>query len=393
MNLTPIGNSDTGTAGRLPVAGLFLVQIVIGYEWLVSGLAKVVRGDFPGGLAGDLAGRAAGAPGWYRGFLSAVVFPNARVFGYLIEIAELLTGAALVAVGLAWLVARERLGSRSRTAGLLTTSAAALAGLLMNVNFHLASGSPQPWRISAESFEEAVDLDSVMAALELVLLVVSAVGLPSSRSRRRRALPQPIRLRSSREEMIVMTSTKIRRSFGGRSVLWSAALLAVGLALGAAFLGGTGVAAVSKDPEVAILHADLAQAQEDATLWKQLTTVLKPAPAHLRSMQDHRLYMLPSGIVIGLHFDNMNLAKAKNLNWVVFGVPGVFTKADQQRVARQYGPGFTHFHDLIADTHGGKPGAKGAWFVHTGARNFTSPFGQVTAGAIDSRFMPTPPRS
>jgi len=28
-----------------------------------------------------------------------------------------------------------------------------------------------------------------------------------------------------------------------------------------------------------------------------------------------------------MHFDNMNLAKTKNLNWVAMGVPGVFTKA------------------------------------------------------------------
>ena len=393
MEPTPITNSDPGAAGRLPFAGLLLVQIVIGYEWLLSGLAKVVHGDFPGGLARELADRAPSAPGLYRSFLGAVVLPNADVFGYLIEVAELLTGVVLVAAALAWLVAHERLGSHGRTLLLLATAAAALAGLFMNVNFHLAGGSPQPWQISGDSFEEAVDLDSVMAALELVLLVVSAGSLASSRSRRRRALPQPIGLHNSRKEMIVMTSTKTRRSFGGRSVLWSAALLAVGLALGAAFLGGTGAAAGPKNTDVAILRAKLTQAQQDVTFWKQLTTVFKPAPANLRSMQDHRLYMLPSGIIIGLHFDNMNLAKAKNLNWIVFGVPGVFTKADQARVSRQLGPGFTHFHDLIHDTHGGKPGAKGAWFVHTGVRNFTSPFGKVRAGQIDPSFMPTPPRN
>lgn len=172
-----------------------------------------------------------------------------------------------------------------------------------------------------------------------------------------------------------------------RSALWALAPLAVGLALGGAFLGGNGgSAAAAPDRRLAALR-------QDATFWKQLTTVLKPAPQHLRSMQDHRLYVLPSGIILGLHFDNLNLAKAKSLNWVVLGVPGVFTKADQARVTRQYGPGFTHFHDLTADTHGGKPGAKGAWFVHIGARDFTSPFGTVKAGAIDPRFMPTPPKS
>ncbi len=171
-----------------------------------------------------------------------------------------------------------------------------------------------------------------------------------------------------------------------RTALLALASLGIGLALGAALLGSNraSAAAAKTEPQLGTL-------KQEARFWEQLTTVLKPAPAHLRSMQDHRLYVLPSGIIVGLHFDNMKLAKAKNLNWVVFGVPGVFTKADQRRVERQYGPGFTHFHDLEADTHGGKPGAKGAWFVHVGVRDFTSPFGKVTAGAIDSRFMPTPP--
>ena len=176
-----------------------------------------------------------------------------------------------------------------------------------------------------------------------------------------------------------LTSTK-------RMALPVLASLAAGLALGATLLAGSGAsAAVTKaDPQIAPL-------KRDARFWQELTAVLEPAPAHLRSMQDHRLYVLPGGAIIGLHFDSMDLAKAKNLNWVVFGVPGVFTKADQRRVERQYGQGFTHFHDLTADTHGGKPGAQGAWFVHVGARNFTSPFGQVKTGAIDPRFMPTPP--
>lgn len=175
----------------------------------------------------------------------------------------------------------------------------------------------------------------------------------------------------------------MRRSW---KVLPVAAALAVGIALGGGVAGGNGTAAAKER------NPSTAETLRDARFWEQLTDVFGQAPLHLRSMHDHRLYVLPNGHILGLHFDNMNLARAKNLNWVVFGVPGVFTKADQQRVERQYGPGFTHFHDLKADTHGGKPGAKGAWFVHVGARDFRSPFGRVTAGEIDRRFMPTPPR-
>ncbi len=127
----------------------------------------------------------------------------------------------------------------------------------------------------------------------------------------------------------------------------------------------------------AATSAEPALGKRDALFWQQLVQNFKPATSMgLNSMADHEMLMLPGGLVLALHFDNMNLAKTKNLNWVAIGVPGVFTKADQQRVNRLYGPGFTHFHDLKADAHGGKPGTTGIWFVHVGTRNFTSPFGR-----------------
>lgn len=127
-----------------------------------------------------------------------------------------------------------------------------------------------------------------------------------------------------------------------------------------------------------------------ATYWKQLTATL--TPVDLKSMTDHRAHMLPNGHIIALHFDNLDLSKAQNLNWLALGVPGKFTKADQERVEREFGKGFTHFHDLKNDVHGGQPGAEGVWFVHVAVRDFESPMsgGQVKAG-VDTRFMPTPP--
>ncbi len=179
-----------------------------------------------------------------------------------------------------------------------------------------------------------------------------------------------------------------KKSFGRRA-LWAVAPLVAGLALGGAFFGG-GAGALAASPSAR------GQITQDARFWQQLVSIFKPAgpaPFNLRSMSDHRLYMLRSGYILALHFDSMNLARARNLNWIALGVPGVFTKADQARVTRQFGPGFSHFHDLIHDTHGGKLGAKGAWFLHIGVRDFTSPWGKVRAGQIDPNFMPTPPRS
>ena len=43
----------------------------------------------------------------------------------------------------------------------------------MNVNFHLANGSAHPWLIPGDGFDEGVDLDSLMPAIQLVLVGVS----------------------------------------------------------------------------------------------------------------------------------------------------------------------------------------------------------------------------
>jgi len=146
--------------------------------------------------------------------------------------------------------------------------------------------------------------------------------------------------------------------------------------------------------EIKALRAKLAAAERDAKFWNQLVANFKPATTmRLKSMSDHRVLRLPGGPVLALHFDNMSLDKAQNLNWVALAIPGRFTRADQARVNRLYGPGFTHFHDFKTDVHGGKRGVKGVWFVHVGARNFTSPFGKVRQGKVDPTFMPTkPPR-
>jgi hypothetical protein len=149
---------------------------------------------------------------------------------------------------------------------------------------------------------------------------------------------------------------------------------------------------VSSTQELAALKAQLANVERDAKFWRQLTSAFVPGRRlGLNSMADHVILRTPGGPVLALHFDNMNLDRAQNLNWVAYALPGRFTRADQARLNRLYGPGFTHFHDLRGDAHGGKLGTPGVWFVHIGTRNFRSPFGQVRSGKVDQNFMPTRP--
>ncbi len=186
--------STSRAASRLPLVGLLLVQLFMGYEWLMSGLTKVVRGGFPGGLAAELREKSDGASGWYKSFLDGSVIPHASTFGYLIEIGELVVGLALVVAALVWLLRWERLPYSGRVAVLVATALASVGAIFMAVNFHLANGAPHPWLIPQDGFDEGIDLDSLLPAVQLVLVGVSVGFL---RALRREHKPQPTAVATS----------------------------------------------------------------------------------------------------------------------------------------------------------------------------------------------------
>lgn len=163
-----------GSTARLPLVGLLLVQVVVGYEWFMSGVTKLYRGGFPSGLADELRQKSKDAPGWYRSFLEDLIIPNASTVGYLTELSELLIGLGLIAAAAVWVLRWARLPRGGRIAVLTVTILASLGGTLMAVNFHLANGGTHPWLIAKSGFDEGIDLDSVLPAIQLVLVLVSA---------------------------------------------------------------------------------------------------------------------------------------------------------------------------------------------------------------------------
>ena len=165
------------------VLALLLIQICIGYEWLVSGLTKIVHGDFPAGLAAELRDMSQAAPSWYRGLLDSAVIPHAVAFGYAIEIAELAVGVVLI-------VAVLRLPRRIARYAPAATLAALLVGLVLAVNFALANGSSFGMGLAQDSFDQGIDLDTMLVGLQLALLVFVLASVrrqrqvPTSNSRR-----------------------------------------------------------------------------------------------------------------------------------------------------------------------------------------------------------------
>ena len=107
-----------------------LLRVWLGFQWLQAGLGKLedprwvgpeagtaVRGFFAGAIAKATGDHPAVQP-WYAWFLKNVAQPNAVVFSYLVPVGETLVGLALI-LGVA-------------------TTAAAVAGAFMNLNFMLA---------------------------------------------------------------------------------------------------------------------------------------------------------------------------------------------------------------------------------------------------------------
>lgn len=152
---------------RLPLVGLLLVQIFIGYEWLMSGLVKLFRGGFASGLAAELTEKSEGTVGWYKSFVDAVVIPNAQVFGYLIMFSELLAGITFIVAAVICL----SMGVRKSVH--ILTVLAAIGGIFLNINLHLLNGSAHPWFFPGDGFDEGVDLDSLMPAIQAILIFVN----------------------------------------------------------------------------------------------------------------------------------------------------------------------------------------------------------------------------
>ena len=167
-------NAGTRNAGTTT---LLLIQVVIGYEWLVSALTKLIRGDFPAGLAAQLGDMSKASPGWYRGFLTAVVLPHAEACGYACEITELLAGTVLVALALLLLV---RPAIELPRPAILAAAVASAAALVMVVNFELANGAGFGLSLGKNTFDEGVDLDTLMTGLQLALLVFWSAALRPS---------------------------------------------------------------------------------------------------------------------------------------------------------------------------------------------------------------------
>lgn len=168
---------------QLPNIALVGLQLLVGYEWLVSGVDKLLFGLFPERLGGLLTPLVSGGqlPGFFAALLRQVAVPNAVFFGYFIEWAETLAGVGLITAGLMALLRplleRHLRGMLAlifadslRLLGFLAPLAAAGAGLL-GLSFFFLDGLPTPWFTPSIAYGGAIDTGLFLAAASAVLVV------------------------------------------------------------------------------------------------------------------------------------------------------------------------------------------------------------------------------
>jgi thiosulfate dehydrogenase [quinone] large subunit len=160
-------------ARALPAAwGIALVEVAIGYEWLLSGLNKVLSADFSSGLAHELQTSLQGNPNaWYGSLTSTLVLPHTHLFAALVEVGELLVAAGMFAGAALWVSGRL---ASSRVARLLNLGAIAalVGGVLMSVNYALLGGDTLPGINAANPFNEGLSIDSLLAMIGVCLLLI-----------------------------------------------------------------------------------------------------------------------------------------------------------------------------------------------------------------------------
>ena len=176
----------TRTQERLPVStpnfsawGLALVELVIGYEWLISALNKVYSPTFRPGLAASIRTSLQDNPNdWWVALIQRLVIPYAPLWATVVEVAELLVAFGLFVGAMLWISGRF---PRSRFACLLNVLVllALLAGIAMTVNYYLLAGHPLAslgHLNPGAPFDEGVSLDGLLTFLGVGLLLIHLIA-------------------------------------------------------------------------------------------------------------------------------------------------------------------------------------------------------------------------
>jgi thiosulfate dehydrogenase [quinone] large subunit len=157
--------------------GMALVFLLLGYEWLISGLDKMLSSDFLTGLGAELQDAMANNPNdWYVHFLARFVIPHARMAAALVEGGEVLVAAGLFLGAGLW-ICSDRLSPRWARTLQPWVIGALVGSALMTVNYYFMAGNSFPWLRPSAPFDEGLDLDGLLSLVAIALLGIQLLAM------------------------------------------------------------------------------------------------------------------------------------------------------------------------------------------------------------------------
>lgn len=136
---------------------LIAILVFVGLIWLRSSLQKLQSGNFISTLAPTLEKFASKNPyPWYKNLLQNVALANAQIFALLVLLGELFSALAITIATFALILNFE-----NKKFFLILLILGLTSGLILNLNFYLASGWTSP---STDT-------------LNLLMLAIQAIGL------------------------------------------------------------------------------------------------------------------------------------------------------------------------------------------------------------------------
>jgi len=137
--------------------------LFLGYEWLMSGLAKLISSSFISGFHDQIAKHVSKAYGFYVPVLKHLVVPNARTFAYIIELSELF-------IGVVFIIAFFAMVTNAYKWMLKWGIAASYLATFISLNIFSFSGETY-FANPAKPFKPSVSFNILFAVMEICLIV------------------------------------------------------------------------------------------------------------------------------------------------------------------------------------------------------------------------------
>lgn len=168
----------THRQGKLARWSMAIIFLLFAYEWLVSGLDKVLSSDFRPGLAGSLRDAMKDNPNhWYVSWLNQNIIPHAQTVAILVEVGELLVALGFIlGAFLWWRGARLSLGWRRLLHVVVLVTL--LASAFMTANYYFLMGKGAPGLNTGDPFDEGLSIDGLLTLIALALFVLHILVWP-----------------------------------------------------------------------------------------------------------------------------------------------------------------------------------------------------------------------